>query len=154
MRLVKIIANNYKGFKSLELSLNKINILIGKNGSGKSTIARLIPLIMSSLQRKDLSPLNLSPFGIDIASRFEDLSHHQNDSSEVTLGASFSDDKNLFHFETGIRHFSEQGSMLVNSFHLSINKEKVIDLEIDLNSLEATRHQIQYNDLINKKKKN
>jgi predicted ATPase len=38
MRLIKVVAKNYKGYKNLELNLNQINILIGKNGSGKAPL--------------------------------------------------------------------------------------------------------------------
>ncbi|MFW1480437.1 AAA family ATPase, partial [Vibrio parahaemolyticus] len=45
MKITKLIAKNYRAFKSLEVSLTQVNLVIGKNGSGKSSIARLIPLI-------------------------------------------------------------------------------------------------------------
>ncbi|MGB2684450.1 MAG: AAA family ATPase [Olleya sp.] len=132
MKLIKIIANNYKGYSSLELNLNTLNVLIGKNGSGKSTVTRLIPLIISSLNHSDLGPLNLNIPGIDIGGRFSDLSKNQRESSTITLGASFKMSSYVVSFTTSLIHDNELKKIIVKSFLLEIDNEVEIDVELCL----------------------
>lgn len=129
MRLTRIIAKNYKGYSNLDINLNNLNILIGKNGSGKSTIARLVPLIIESLNHKDIGPLKLDISGIDIGGRFSDFSKNQRESSIVTLGATFQDDLNEFEFSTSLMHSNELNTIIVKSFELRINNKPCIFLE-------------------------
>ena len=50
MKIEKITIQNYRCFKNLEIRFtNGVNILIGKNGTGKSTIINALRHIMSFL---------------------------------------------------------------------------------------------------------
>ena len=52
-RISKIIFDNYKVFRHLEIDLNeKINIFVGDNGSGKSSILQGIELALSGSTTK------------------------------------------------------------------------------------------------------
>jgi predicted ATPase len=138
MQLIQVFAKNYKGYKSLELNLKTLNILIGKNGSGKSIITRLIPLIIESLNFSRQSPLNLSPVGIDIASTFSDLSFKQRESSTVTLGAAFKGSDFKIKFLTSIIYSSDLKKMLISVFEFTINDEEKIRLELNLDENDET----------------
>ena len=151
MKLIKIIANNYKGYSSLELNLNTLNILIGKNGSGKSTITRLIPLIISSLNHSDLGPLNLNIPGIDIGGRFSDLSKNQRESSTITLGASFEMSSHVISFKTSLIHHNELKRIIVKSFLLEIDDEVEIDVEFCLEENTGTDPDLFYDNLTKSK---
>jgi len=70
----KIIFQNYKSFKEKQiLELKPITILIGKNSSGKSAIAKLPTLIEGSLSRKFEEPLLVDNDGIELGAEFRDL---------------------------------------------------------------------------------
>ncbi|MBO6042157.1 AAA family ATPase [bacterium] len=48
MTIDKLIIKNYKIFKDIEISMNdKINIFVGKNNSGKTTILDAINLLFT-----------------------------------------------------------------------------------------------------------
>ena len=54
--LTKFGVRNFKGIREADLELRPITILIGANGSGKSTIAQALLLLRQSLDRNDLVP--------------------------------------------------------------------------------------------------
>ncbi len=137
MVLTGIYAENYKGFKRLDLSLKKINYVIGKNGSGKSTICRLIPLIIESMYS---DAIEFSPLGIDLAGSFEDLSHTQSEAAVVTLGATFSLNSQSLQFRTSIIFSTEQKRVLVSKFEWIVGQNVSFTAELT----EATRDKAIY----------
>lgn len=77
--LQKIAFANYKLFKDWqELELKPITVLIGKNSSGKSAIAKLPTLISQSLQGTSDEPINLINEGVEIGAEFRDLVYGRN----------------------------------------------------------------------------
>ncbi len=69
---------SYKKFAGSEtLNLRPVTVLIGKNSSGKSSIARLFPMLRKSLsgQLKGL-PLSFSNDGVSLGVSFGNLSHN------------------------------------------------------------------------------
>ena len=65
---------NYKSFKDVqELEFKPITILIGKNSSGKSAIAKLPTLIEGSLSGKFEDPLLVINEGVELGAEFRDL---------------------------------------------------------------------------------
>lgn len=132
MRLTKVFAQNYKGYSNLELELNTLNILIGKNGSGKSTISRLVPLIIESLHNQELGPLNLNISGIDVGGRFSEINKRQLESGVISLGASFKILNDEVSFLTSLIHENDLNKIIVKSFELKINNKSITSLDIDL----------------------
>ena len=45
MPLTRLIIKNYKSIKNCDISLEKLNVLIGENGSGKTTILDAIKMM-------------------------------------------------------------------------------------------------------------
>ncbi|MFB2653846.1 AAA family ATPase [Shewanella seohaensis] len=132
MQITKIYAQNYKGFKNLELNLNKLNVLIGKNGSGKSTITRLITLIIESLKFTGEDVINFSPLGIDIAGRYSELSYNGNDAGTIMLGAQFNIENEIYTFKTTLIYSTELNKVIVSKFEWFNNDES--QFKCDLNS--------------------
>lgn len=50
--LERIIATNYKSFRTLDLPIKQVNVLIGANGAGKSNIQRLFGMIKSIVNQE------------------------------------------------------------------------------------------------------
>ncbi|HGS5166278.1 TPA: AAA family ATPase [Vibrio harveyi] len=121
MILTGIYAKNYKGFNELNLKLNKVNLVIGRNGSGKSTICRLVPLIISSLCHNEKNAIDFNPLGIDIAGDFADLSHTRSHYATITLGASFIFKDIECQFKTEITYSKQVNKILVQSFEWVVN---------------------------------
>jgi predicted ATPase len=83
----KIHFKNYKSFKeSQELELKPITILIGKNSSGKSAVAKLPTLIEGSLSGNFEDPLLTTNNDVELGAEFRDLVHGREIGSlELTL---------------------------------------------------------------------
>lgn len=72
----KISFKNYKSFKEKhELELKPITILIGKNSSGKSAVAKLPTLIEGSLSGNFEDPLLTTNNEVELGAEFRDLVH-------------------------------------------------------------------------------
>ncbi len=70
----KILFENYKSFKNKEeLVLKPITILIGKNSSGKSSVAKLPPLLEAALKGEFSEPLLFNNNGVEVGAEFKDL---------------------------------------------------------------------------------
>lgn len=65
---------NYKSFKDLQkLEIKPLTILIGKNSSGKSAVAKLPTIIEGSLSGKFEEPLLVVNEGVELGAEFRDL---------------------------------------------------------------------------------
>lgn len=84
--LQKISFTNYKLFKNKQtLALKPITVLIGKNSSGKSSVAKLLTLISASLSGNFDEPLRLRNEGVELGSEFKDLVYGRNQIGHLTL---------------------------------------------------------------------
>jgi predicted ATPase len=74
MKIKSISFQNYKAFKEKQtLVLKPITLLIGKNSSGKSSIAKLLTLLENSLSGKIEEPLLLKNNDVELGGEFADL---------------------------------------------------------------------------------
>ena len=72
--LDKITFENYKLFKRKQtLELKPITVLIGKNSSGKTAVAKLLPLLEASLSGKYQDPIVMTHNNIEFGAEFRDL---------------------------------------------------------------------------------
>ncbi|MDQ6531064.1 AAA family ATPase [Flavobacterium sp. LHD-85] len=70
----KITFEGYKGFKnSNELDIKPMTVLIGKNSSGKSAVAKLPTIIEESLSTTSKTPILHTIKGIELGAEFRDL---------------------------------------------------------------------------------
>jgi predicted ATPase len=83
----KITFKNYKPFKELqELELKPITVLIGKNSSGKSAVAKLPAYIENSLNGDYYGPLLLETDYVDLGAEFKDLVFSKTRTGFIELG--------------------------------------------------------------------
>lgn len=78
MRVNQVTFENFKGFKNKQtLEIKPITILIGKNSSGKSSIAKLFTMLQNSFSNKLIDPLLLNNSGVEIGGEFLDLVYNR-----------------------------------------------------------------------------
>jgi predicted ATPase len=91
----KLTFKNYKPFKEQqELELKPITVLIGKNSSGKSAVAKLPTLIENSLNGDFYGPLLLENDYIDLGAEFKDLVFGRTRTGFIELGM-YAENENL-----------------------------------------------------------
>ena len=54
MRISKIILDNFRGYKHVEIDFNRFNCIVGKNDVGKSTIFEAIKWFFDKSQNDDI----------------------------------------------------------------------------------------------------
>lgn len=85
MKVKSISFENYKAFSEKQtMQLRPITILIGKNSSGKSSIAKLFTLLENSLSGEIDEPLLLKNNGVELAEDFDNL-FFDNNPGGITL---------------------------------------------------------------------
>lgn len=95
MKVKSISFENYKAFYEKQtMRLKPITILIGKNSSGKSSIAKLFTLLETSLKGDIDEPLLLKNNGVELGADFDNL-FPDNKSGAVTLNFQIIFENNL-----------------------------------------------------------
>jgi predicted ATPase len=93
----EISFKNFKLFKNLQtLQLRPITILIGKNNTGKSAIAKLPTLIAGSLSGKFTAPINLENGVVRLGLSYEDLFYNRDIALERLMFKIKSKDEDLY----------------------------------------------------------
>lgn len=123
MKLTRVFAKNYKAFPKLELELKSINLIIGKNGSGKSSLLRLFPLIIESLFS---NLINLNPKGLDLGGRLSDLVFGHSAARPLSLGLEFELDGGVHSFVTELIYHTDYKKVIVLSFEYKNGKDNTI----------------------------
>ncbi|NCU05007.1 MAG: DUF3696 domain-containing protein [Chitinophagaceae bacterium] len=84
MKIESISVENYKSFSSKQvLKLKPITILIGKNSSGKSSLAKLFTLLENSLSGNISEPLHFINNGVELGGEFVDLVYGKRPSDPI-----------------------------------------------------------------------
>lgn len=74
MKIKSISFKNYKAFSEKQtMQLKPITVLIGKNSSGKSSVAKLFTLFENSLKGEIKEPLLLKNNGVELGADFDNL---------------------------------------------------------------------------------
>ncbi|MCP4350860.1 MAG: AAA family ATPase [Desulfobacterales bacterium] len=134
MKLTAISFENYKSFqKRQSIEIRPLTILIGRNSSGKSVIARLPLLLARSLSNRAESPLDFEFDGLDFGSSFSDFVHNRRPHGDVSIGANFLlNSGNSLKFFSKIQHFDEYRLQIVSYFNLECD-----DYPVNINMLWA-----------------
>jgi len=108
MRLSGLSVENFKPFsKRIDIELGPLTVLIGRNSSGKSALARLPLLIGRALSSEAVSPVELDASGVDFGASFVDLIHNRVPHGAIGLGATFADGTNQISFHSTVQHVDE-----------------------------------------------
>jgi len=122
MKITGISFENYKAFRTREsVEIRPLTILIGRNNSGKSAIARLPLLIEHALSGKAENPIELEFDNLDLGSSFVDLIHKKNKHGAIGIGVKLGTDIELF---ARIQNFDEYKRQLITDYELKLNGEE------------------------------
>ena len=108
MRLTGLSFENFKPFsKRIDVELAPLTVLIGRNSSGKSALARLPLLIGRALSPEATAPIELDASGVDFGASFLDLIHNRTPHGSIGLGATFTDGTRRIAFHSTVQHVDE-----------------------------------------------
>jgi len=128
MELTAISFENYKAFPKREtIEIRPLTILIGRNNSGKSVIARLPLLIAHALSERAESPLELEFNGLDFGASFIDLIHNRFIHGAVGVGATFTSGDDSIECWVKVQRF-EKYFQIVTHFELRQTEIPVVTL--------------------------
>lgn len=146
MKLKSISFENYKSFHEKQtIQLKPITILIGKNSSGKSSIAKLFTLLENSLSGEIEEPLLLSNNEVELGADFENLFFGNKLAGRLTFNLKFDNNAEI---ETTLQErYNRFGD---RAYGLEIHEWKYKD---DTNHFEFELTEDGYFDNINKNKR-
>ena len=154
MYISRIIIKNYKIFRELNLKMNKkINVFVGENDSGKTTILEAIMMAMTGKINglKIMSKINADWFNTDIRNEYKQLINISPiEPPKIEIEVYFED---LCEDDTTFKHYKgTNNSLLENAYGIKMeilfNKEysdtykdllranKIIDIPIELYKIE------------------
>lgn len=113
-----------------EVRLAPLNIVIGRNGGGKSVITRLPMLISGGVDSYRDAPLALETDGLVHANRFEDLIY-QRSAQPFALGATVSHDDVEYTVRVKLRHIVENYTLVVEEFSATSGDNLILKATID-----------------------
>jgi hypothetical protein len=117
MRLTGLSVENFKPFsKRIDIELGPLTVLIGRNSSGKSALARLPLLIGRALSSEAVSPVELDASGVDFGASFVDLIHNRVPHGSIGLGATFDNGTRRISFHSTVQHVDEFMLQVVSRF--------------------------------------
>lgn len=126
MKITKVFAKNYKAFPHIDLELKDVNLIIGRNGAGKSSLIRLFPLILGSIINGEDGVICLEPLGIDLAANYSDLVFGHKATIPLSLGLSFVLDKKEYSFVTECIYHSDFQRIVPLSFKYKTESKELI----------------------------
>lgn len=120
--LTQLTFENYRTFERPEtLDLAPLTVLIGRNSSGKSAIARLPLLLARGLSKDAEAPLALEFDGHDFGASFADLVTNRITTRGITVGASASDGNRHISMQATVGYWQEFNLQGVREFHAALD---------------------------------
>lgn len=110
--MFKLSLNNYRGFINEEIEFSKINILIGENSAGKSSLIKFLLTLRQSLTKPNDKELNLTFTGdqVDLGNYKEIIFNHD-ESKKLFFQFEFKEDYYDF-FEKEFKHVGQTSKQL------------------------------------------
>jgi hypothetical protein len=128
--LTHLSFENYRTFRHEEhLAIRPLTVLIGRNSSGKSAIARLPLLLRRALSPDAQAPLELEFDGLDFGASFLDLVHNRVPTRGITFGATVSNGTMSYSFQATVGYWDEYRMQGVRAFQFRDSDEQLIALE-------------------------
>lgn len=123
----KIIFQGYKGFKNLnELDIKPMTVLIGKNSSGKSAIAKLPTIIEESLSTTSKTPILHTIKGIELGAEFRDLLYARNIQGELKFTIQNSENESI---DVQINNNPLNNSPIITKWQYSQKDGTIVDID-------------------------
>jgi predicted ATPase len=154
MKLESISFENYKAFfENQTMQLKPITILIGKNSSGKSSVAKLFTLLEQSFSGEIDEPLLLNNNGVELGEDFENLFFGDKSGSSLDFKITF---ENSVEIEVSLREKSTKYGK--RSYGLEIYewryKSDSQQVELELNDegyfdvLSNVKYEVEFNGFV------
>lgn len=142
MELVGLSFQNYKAFPGREsIEIRPLTVLIGRNSSGKSSVARLPILLSGALSGRAQSPLPLECEGVDFGGSFVELIHNQQPHGAIALGAVFEDGGERFELAAKVQHYQESRLAVVQELSVTIpGKGRTVFEYVDDDPVRSPHH--------------
>lgn len=137
MKLKQIRFKNYKAFKEQqEITIKPITILIGKNSSGKSAVARLPLLLAKSLSSGANAPIELEFDGLEFGGSFQDLVHNRIAHGHITFEIVMEIGGDDLELKVTIQNIADTPIQLIKSYYIKyLDIELSLELELDNDDL-------------------
>jgi hypothetical protein len=132
MALRSVTVERYRCFdRAQSVELRPLTVLLGRNNSGKSTLARLPLLLATGYRGPSEAPVDIEVPGVDIAGAFTDLIFGQRPHGNIVLGATFDGLPNgVVATSSLVQHIDEYQTQVVSRFALVVaGRELVLDWE-------------------------
>ncbi len=128
--LSRLSFENYRTFeRAEEVLLAPLTVLIGRNSSGKSAIARLPLLLKRGTSPDAQAPLELEFDGHDFGASFVDVVYNRVPTRTITLGATVSDGQATVDLSVAVGYWSEFQLQALRGFRIDANGQPLVDLE-------------------------
>lgn len=128
--LTHLSFENYRAFQRREeLVLAPLTVLIGRNSSGKSAIARLPLLLRRGIAPDAQVPLELEFDGHDFGASFLDVVHNRIPTRTITLGATVSTGESTVDLRVAIGYWSEFQLQALRGLRIDADGRPLMDLE-------------------------
>jgi hypothetical protein len=128
--LSRLSFENYRTFeRAEEVLLAPLTVLIGRNSSGKSAIARLPLLLKRGTSPDAQAPLELEFDGHDFGASFVDVVYNRVPTRTITLGATVSDGQAAVDLSVAVGYWSEFQLQALRGFRIDANGQPLVDLE-------------------------
>ncbi len=120
---------NYKTFRERQkVEIKPLTILVGRNSSGKSVVARLPLLLANGLAGTADSPLSRDTGDLEFGSALSDLIHNRNPHGWLGLEAGCRLGKMPVSLSWKLQHFDEYQLLIITEFLMKIGEEKPLSL--------------------------
>jgi len=130
MPLTRLDFTRYKGFARREsLELRPLTILIGRNNSGKSAIARLPILLGYAFSERAMGPLELDAGGLDFGGSLLDLIHGRSSHGRIELGFRVDTASGWLDWSVVLQHYAEFKLLSIERLEVSTRDGGEVRLE-------------------------
>ncbi len=121
--LQKLLLKNFKCFDELEIKFSNLNLLVGTNSSGKSSIIQSILLIVHNITNKGSSPLNGKYVSLG---NFKEVANYIKNAKTFSLRISAEDEITEFSFSENGVLFQNHSDLINNKFNFKSKQIKYI----------------------------
>jgi hypothetical protein len=118
VELTGLSFRNYKAFPGrVAIEVRPLTILIGRNSSGKSAIARLPLLLGASLSERAQAPLELAGDDFDLGGSFVDIVHNRSPHGNVSVGATFQDEHGEYVLSATVQFYEDLALQVITELN-------------------------------------